>query len=87
MREFVNEVGVLSRWLHRDVAAELVGVVPLWSAFRFRDATVFAGDLSECAGRVYLVRGESVREVVLSQTTIDEAYLLLGEEDTLPAVA
>ena len=59
MREFVKEVGVLSRWLGRDVAAELGGVVPLWNAFRFRDAAVFAGDLSECAGRIYLVRGES----------------------------
>jgi hypothetical protein len=87
VREFVNEVGVLSRWLGRDVAAELGGVVPVWNAFRFRDATVFAGELSELAGRIYLVRGESVREVVLSRTTIDEAYRRLGEDDTLPAVA
>ena len=87
MREFVDEVAVLSRWLGRDVAADLGGVVPLWNAFRFRDATVFAADLSECAGRIYLVRGESVREVVLSQATIDEAYTRLGEDDALPAVA
>lgn len=87
MREFVNEVGVLSRWLGRDVAAELGGVVPVWNAFRFRDATVFTGELAECAGRIYLVRGESVREVVLSETTIDQAYLRLGEGEVLPAVA
>jgi hypothetical protein len=87
VREFVNEVAVLSRWLGRDVAADLGGVVPVWNAFRFRDATVFEAELSECAGRIYLVRGESVREFVLSQVTIDEAYLKLGQSDALPAVA
>jgi hypothetical protein len=87
VHEFVEEVGVLSRWLGRDVAAELGGVVPVWNAFRFRDATVFAGELSEVAGRIYLVRGQSVREVALSRTTIDEAYRRLGESDELPAVA
>ncbi|CCG04512.1 hypothetical protein [Blastococcus saxobsidens] len=87
MREFVDEVAVLSRWLGRDVAADLGGVVPLWNAFRFRDAAVFDADLSECAGRRYLVRGESVREFVLSQTTIDEAYSDLHRGDALPAVA
>ena len=87
MREFGNEVAVLSRWLGRDVAADLIGVVPIWNAFRFRDATVFQAELSECAGRIYLVRGETVREVVNSQMTIDEAYRTLDESDALPAVA
>jgi hypothetical protein len=87
VREFVDEVAVLSRWLGRDVAADLGGVVPVWNVFRFRDAAVFGADASECAGRVYLVRGESVREFVLSQMTIDEAYTRLGEDDALPAVA
>ena len=87
VREFVDEVAVLSRWLGRDVAADLGGVVPLWSAFRFRDAAVFDADLSECAGRRYLVRGEFVREFLLSQTTIDQAYSDLRPGDTLPAVA
>ena len=87
MREFVDEVAVLSRWLGRDVAADLGGVVPTWGAFRFRDATVFDADLSECAGRRYLVRGQSVREFVLSQTTIDQAYSDLGQGEALPAVA
>ena len=87
MREFVDEVAVLSRWLGRDVAADLGGVVPIWNAFRFRDATVFVCETSDCAGRGYLVRGESVHEFVLSQMTIDEAYVRLGESDVLPAVA
>ena len=87
MREFVDEVAVLSRWLGRDVAADLGGVVPVWNAFRFRDATVFEAELSACAGRIYLVRGTSVRELVLSQVTIDQAYLELAESDALPAVA
>lgn len=87
MREFVDEVAVLSRWLRRDVAADLGGVVPIWNAFRFRDATVFAADLSDFAGRIYLVRGECVREVVLSQETIDQAYRQLTESGALPAAA
>jgi hypothetical protein len=87
MREFVDEVAVLSRWLGRDVAADLGGVSPVWNAFRFRDATVFLSDLSECARQIYLVRGKSVREFVLSQMTIDEAYTKLGESKGLPAVA
>jgi hypothetical protein len=87
VREFVDEVAVLSRWLGRDVAADLGGVVPLWSAFRFRDAAVFDADLSQCAGRRYLVRGESVQEFMLSHTTIDEAYGELRQGDALPAVA
>ena len=87
MREFADEVAVLSRWLGRDVAADLGGVVPVWSAFRFRDAAVFASDSSEGAGRMYLVRGEIVREFALSQGTIDQAYARLSEHDALPAVA
>jgi hypothetical protein len=87
MREFVDEVTVLSRWLGRDVAADLGGVVPVWNAFRFRDAAVFEPEVSEGAGRMYLVRGESVREFVLSQVTIDEAYAQLTQGDALPAVA
>jgi hypothetical protein len=87
VREFANEVAVLSRWLGRDVAADLGGVVPVWHAFRFRDATVFEADQSECARRMFLVRGESVGECALSQMTIDEAYRRLDESDALPAVA
>lgn len=87
MRDFVNEVTVLSRWLGRDVAADLGGVVPVWHAYRFRDATVFEADLPECARRLYLVRGESVAEFVLSQMTIDQAYRQLVDADALPAVA
>lgn len=87
MREFVDEVAVLSRWLGRDVAEDLGGAVPSWHAFRFRDAAVFEADVSECARRVFLVRGEAVGEFVLSQTTIDEAYRELAGSDALPAVA
>ena len=87
MREFVDEVAVLSRWLGRDVAADLGGVVPVWNAFRFRDATAFEAELSACAGRIYLVRGESVREFVLSQATIDEVYRTLGESNAAPVAA
>jgi hypothetical protein len=36
---------------------------------------------------MYLVRGESVEEFVLSQMTIDEAYRRLVDGDALPAVA
>jgi hypothetical protein len=87
MREFVDEVAVLSRWLGRDVGVDLGGAVPSWHAFRFRDAAVFEAEVSECARRVFLVRGQSVGEFVLSQTTIDEAYRKLVEGDALPAVA
>jgi hypothetical protein len=85
--EFVDEVDVLGRWLGRDIGAELGGVIPGWHAFRFRDATVFVPDVSEGAGRMYLVRGTTVREFVLSQGTIDEAYARLSGRDALPAVA
>ena len=87
MRDFVDEVAVLSRWLGRDVAADFCGVIPSWHAFRFRDAAVFEAEVSGCARRVFLVRGQSVGEFVPSQTTIDEAYRQLAECDTLPAVA
>ena len=87
MREFVDEITVLSRWLGRDVAADLGGVVPVWNVFRFRDATVFVPDVSEGAGRMYLVRGRAVREFVLSEATIDDVYAQLSEAEALPAVA
>lgn len=87
MRGFDDEVAVFSRWLGRDVAPELTGVVPVWGAFRFRDAAVFETDLPECAGRMYLVRGESVSEFVLSRMTIDEAYERLNPSGSLPAAA
>ena len=87
MGEFVDEITVLSRWLGRDVAADLGGVVPVWNVFRFRDATVFVPDVSDGAGRMYLVRGQAVREFVLSEATIDDAYAQLSEGEALPAVA
>jgi hypothetical protein len=87
VREFVDEAAVLSRWLGRDIAAESAGVVPAWSVFRFRDAAVFVPDGSESAGRMYLVCGEAVQEFVLSQVTIDQAYVQLLGGGALPAVA
>ncbi|MGY1711794.1 hypothetical protein ACI8AC_20035 [Geodermatophilus sp. SYSU D00758] len=87
MGEFVDEVTLLSRWLGRDVAADLSGVVPGWTAFRFRDAAVFEPDVSECSDRRYLVRGGTVREFVASRVTIDEAYAELCGGGALTAVA
>jgi hypothetical protein len=87
MGEFLDEITVLSRWLGRDVAADLGGPVPVWNVFRFRDATVFVPDVSEGAGRMYLVRGRAVREFVPSEATIDHAYAQLSEGEALPAVA
>jgi len=87
MGEFADEITVLSRWLGRDVAADLGGVVPVWNVFRFRDATVFVPDVSEGARRMWLVRGQAVREFVLSEATIDDAYARLGAGEALPAVA
>jgi hypothetical protein len=84
--EFVDEITVLSGRLGRDVAADLSGVVPLWNAFRFRDAVVFVAEGPESAGRMYLVRGQTVREFPLSQVSIDQAYALLDVAE-LPAVA
>lgn len=87
MGEFADEITVLSRWLGRDVAADLGGAVPVWNVFRFREAAVFVPDVSEGAGCMYLVRGQAVREFVLSEATIDHAYARLGEGAALPAVA
>jgi len=87
MGEFLDEITVLSRWLGRDVAADLSGAVPVWNVFRFRDATVFVPDVSEGAGCMYLVRGRAVREFVPSEATIDDAYAQLGAGEALPAVA
>lgn len=87
MREFTDEVAVLSRRLGRDVAAEHSGAVPVWSVFRFRDAAVFAADLTGSPDRMYLVRGSSVREFVVSQGTIDEAYAGLRDVSAERAVA
>ena len=87
MREFADEVAVLSRWLGRDVAVDLGAVVPGWTVFRFRDAAVFGPDVSEGADRMYLVRGAAVREFVLSEVTIDQAYAAMSETGALPAAA
>ncbi len=87
MREFNDEVAVVSRWLGRDVAVDLYDVVPGWNVFRFRDAVVFEPDVSECADRMYLVCGESVHEFSPSRMTIDEAYIRLVSGRALPAVA
>ncbi|HEV7187281.1 MAG TPA: hypothetical protein VGN28_05250 [Blastococcus sp.] len=87
MRDFSDEVAVLSRRLGRDVAAEHSGGVPVWSVFRFRDAAVFAADVAGPPDRMYLVRGSSVREFVVSQGTIDGAYAGLQEVSAERAVA
>ena len=81
MHELVDEVAVLNRWLGRDTSADPVGGLPAWSGFRFRDAVVIQLDAPQCWGRMYLVRGESVREFVPSQDSIDQAYLRLDQED------
>ena len=83
MPEFVDEVRVLSRWVGRDVSRALSGAFPAWNVFRFRHAVVFAPD--DDAGRLYLVRGETVGEFVVSERTIDQAYSEL--DGTLPAAA
>jgi hypothetical protein len=84
VREFDDEMAVLSGWLGRDLTAEQAGGLPLWSAFRFRDAAVFQRD--EPDQRMYLVRGDAVREFAVSQATIDAVYaeLVAG---SLPAAA
>jgi hypothetical protein len=87
VHEFPDEVAVLSQWLGRDIAADPGGVLPAWNAFRFRDAMVFVADAAERAARMYLVRGTTVREFAISETTIDEAYVRLSEPGLLPAVA
>jgi len=87
VRDFDDEVGVLSRWLGRDIASALSGAVPEWTAFRFRDATAFEPEASDGADRMYLVRGQFVREFVVSQTSIDEAYAQLTADGPVPAIA
>ena len=89
MREFADELVVLSRWLGREVAgdpgAEPTGALPVWSAFRFRDAAVFQVEEPDREQRMYLVRGDAVRDFVVSQVPIDQVYADLG--DPLPAAA
>jgi hypothetical protein len=85
VHEFVDEIAALNRWLGRDILADVRGVVPTWTGFRFRDAAVFQLDAPENWGRMYLVRGGSVREFALSQVSIDQAYLQLDQGDALPA--
>ena len=87
MHDFVDEIAVLDRWLGRDILSAPRGVVPVWSAFRFRDAVVFQLDLPECRGCMYLVRGAQVRQFEPSEVSIDQAYLRLGQDGALPAVA
>lgn len=87
MREFTDEVTVLSRWLGRDVVAERNQGIPVWSVFRFRDAAVFVADGAAHPDRMWLVRAGSVREFVVSHGTIDEAYAGLWEVSAEPAVA
>ena len=90
MREFADEMAVLSGWLGRDLggdlAADPAGGVPVWTAFRFREAVVFQPDEPDRPQRMFLVRGDAVREFVVSQGTIDEVYAeLVG--GPLPAAA
>jgi hypothetical protein len=84
--DFVDEMTVLSRWLGRDVAGDQAGVVPAWTAFRFRDAVVFESEKPDGRQRMYLVRGDAVREFAVSQVTIDEVYAELGA-GPLPSAA
>ena len=87
MYEFVDEARVLSRRIGRDVSRASTGAVPLWNVFRFRDAVAFVPDDAESSGRMYLVRGESVREFVVSERSIDQAYAELDAIGSLSAVA
>lgn len=87
MHGFVDEVAVLSRWLGRDIAADPTGAVPVWTAFRFRDAVVFQHDDPACGDRMYLVRDASVGEFVPSRMSIDDAYVQLGHSGPLPTAA
>ena len=87
MHDFVDELVVLGRWLGRDLTAEQTGVVPAWTAFRFRGTAVLALDGDENAGRMYLVRGTAVRAFLVDEESIDEAYAALCSLDPLPAVA
>jgi len=89
VREFADELVVLSRWLGREVARDLTagptGALPVWSAFRFRDAAVFQLEEPDREQRMYLVRGDAVRDFVVSQVPIDRVYAELG--GPLPAAA
>jgi hypothetical protein len=87
MHEFVDEMTVLSRWLGRDVAHHVESAVPVWTAFRFRDAVVFEADVAGSANRMYLVRGHNVREFLVSQVPIDEVYADLNPDELLRAAA
>ena len=87
MHDFVDEMTVLSRWLGRDLAGDVTGPFPAWTVFRFRDAAVFESELPDGGPRMYLVRGDAVREFVRSQGTIDEAYAELSAGGSLPAAA
>ena len=60
---------------------------PAWTVFRFRDAVVFESEVADGAQRMYLVRGDAVREFVVSQVSIDEAYAELSDGAPLPAAA
>ena len=87
MHDFVDEMTVLSRRLGRDVAGDQAGAFPTWTAFRFRDAAVFEFELPDGAQRMYLVRGDAVREFLVSQVTIDEVYADLDPDAPLPSAA
>lgn len=91
VHDFVDEMTVLSRWLDRDLPGgrteEPAAVLPVWTVFRFRDAAVFESEQPDGAQRMYLVRGDAVREFVVSQGTIDEAYAQLSAGGPLPAAA
>ena len=87
MGDFADEMSVLSRWLGRDVAGDQDAVVPVWTAFRFRDAAVFELDRPDGSQRMYLVRGNAVREFPVSQVTIDAVYAELRAGGPLPAAA
>ena len=87
MHEFVEEIAVLNRWLGHDIPADPRAAVPSVSAFRFRDTAVFQVDAPDCWGRMFLVRGDRVRDFVPSEVSIDQAYGELDRAGELPAVA
>ena len=87
MHEFVDELAVLGRWLGRDLTGEQTGVLPAWTAFRFRDAAVLVLEEYDDVRRMYFVRGDAVRAFLVDEESIDEAYAALCTLDPLPAVA
>jgi hypothetical protein len=87
VHDFVDELTVLGRWLGRDLTQGQTGVLPAWTAFRFRGTAVLALDVDENAGRMYLVRGTAVRAFLVDEESIDEAYAALRSLDPFPAVA